>query len=318
MEVGSPEWIETSLARLDELEQERAEHEAALDEVKDPLTLKQHNEALSRLDDEIKTLYAQLEAVAEDDEDEDEDEAQADAQADAPTDTGAGEDEPSSPQPSAIAEPPAAAETPSPATAAPAAAAAAEAPSPAASDPLSAPAEPAADNPFGGGMDPAPIITDDDLKPKGGGAKWAFVGVIVAIVVGAVTRSVRGGLIALTANAIPMAAGVGLFGLLRLELSVLSAAVLVIGLGLVVDDTLHAMFRLARTRGRLQELPYGLITTSLILCAGFALFLGSSFVPVRILGAVMAAVLTVALLSDLTVVPWLYRTVGVASDSGGD
>ena len=50
MEVGSPEWIEASLARLDELERERAEHEAALETVEDPTALKRHTEAFTRLE----------------------------------------------------------------------------------------------------------------------------------------------------------------------------------------------------------------------------------------------------------------------------
>jgi uncharacterized coiled-coil protein SlyX len=76
MEVGSPEWIEASLARLDDLERQRGEHEAAIEAADDPAVLKEHTAALEQLDAEIKTLYAQLEAVAEEDEDEgEEDEA---------------------------------------------------------------------------------------------------------------------------------------------------------------------------------------------------------------------------------------------------
>ena len=77
MEVGSPEWIEASLAKLDVLERQRGEHEAALESATDPLTLKQHNDALERLDAEIKSLYAQLEAVAGEEEEQDEDDDDA-------------------------------------------------------------------------------------------------------------------------------------------------------------------------------------------------------------------------------------------------
>lgn len=130
---------------------------------------------------------------------------------------------------------------------------------------------------------------------------------IVSVVLAALTRSVRSGIIALVANAVPIAAAVALFSMLRLEISVLSATVLVLCLGIVVDDTVHTMYRLDRRRGELEELPYGMIATTLLLSAGFAPFLASSFVPVRILGGMMAVVLLVAVLADLTLVPWVYR-----------
>ncbi len=78
MEVGSQEWIEHSLAKLEELEQERDHHEQALETAVDADRLRVHSEAIESLDEEIKALYAQLETVAEDEETaEDPDEAAA-------------------------------------------------------------------------------------------------------------------------------------------------------------------------------------------------------------------------------------------------
>jgi hypothetical protein len=74
MAMGSPEWIEQSLARLEGLEQERDAHEAALEAAEDAGTLREHSEAIDRLDEEIKRLYAALEAVAEEGEEGDEEE----------------------------------------------------------------------------------------------------------------------------------------------------------------------------------------------------------------------------------------------------
>jgi hypothetical protein len=168
MEVGSPEWIEASLARLDELERERAKHEAALETVEDPATLKRHTEAFTRLDTEIKSLYAQLEAVADDD-DEGDDESEAnDVEVSVPRAT-QGDDELSAPHISAMATP---------------------APAAVQSKPVAKPIVRESDNPFGspspspsggGGFDaPAPIsMGDDDIKPAGGGAKWALLALVV-------------------------------------------------------------------------------------------------------------------------------------------
>lgn len=165
MEVGSPEWIEASLARLDELERERAQHEDALETAEDPAELKRHTEAFTRLDAEIKDLYAKLEAIADDSED-DESEAGG-GEAEVPRAT-QGDDELSAPHISAFTPP----ENPSP---------------------VAKPIVREVDNPFGsslspsgggGGFDavasmPMSGVGDDDLEPVGGGAKWVFVGVVV-------------------------------------------------------------------------------------------------------------------------------------------
>jgi predicted RND superfamily exporter protein len=129
----------------------------------------------------------------------------------------------------------------------------------------------------------------------------------VILAIGILSRGWRGAVIAMAANVVPVTAALALFGLFRLQASVLSSAVLVICLGLVVDDTLHALFRLVRTGGSLDELPYSIAVTSLVLSVGFGAFVMSSFTPVRVLGTVLAAVLATALLADLTIIPWLYR-----------
>jgi hypothetical protein len=163
MEVGSPEWIEASLAKLDVLERQRGEHEAALETATDPLTLKQHNDAFERLDAEIKSLYAQLEAVAGEEEEQEEDEDDAEV---VPRVT-QGDDELSAPHvtrgDSSFASPNLAA-------------------------PVAAPIAAAAESPFGssgGGYEaPAAAVSFDDDVPKGGGAKWVFVGLVVAAGIG--------------------------------------------------------------------------------------------------------------------------------------
>jgi hypothetical protein len=174
MEVGSPEWIEASLARLDELERERAQHEAALETVEDPAALRRHTEAFTRLDTEIKSLYAQLEAVADDDEGEEEG-GEDDVDTEVPRAT-QGDDELSAPHLTAMA-----AKAPEPKPE----------PKPAAKpivrgsdDPFGSSPMPSSSPSGGGGFDaPAPVSFDDD-KPAGGGAKWAFIGLLVVAGVG--------------------------------------------------------------------------------------------------------------------------------------
>lgn len=156
MEVGSPAWIEASLAKLETLERERDQHEAALESASDPLTLKDHNDAVARLDGEIKALYAQLEAVAGEEEEQQDEEDEGEV---LPRNT-QGDDELSAPHLGT---------TPMPEPLMPA--------------PMESPLAAAAERPFGsGGVDaPPPISYDDDLQPKGGGAKWAFLGVVAFV-----------------------------------------------------------------------------------------------------------------------------------------
>jgi uncharacterized coiled-coil protein SlyX len=169
MEVGSPEWIEASLARLDDLEQQRTTLQKAVETVSDPATLRQHNSAIERLSGEIKSLYAQLESVAEEDEEDEDEDEEADG---SPTAT-QGDDELSAPHFSAYDTDSPAAEIPEPS----------RAPAPVAADnPFSSPASAAAvgsAGPPGGFGASAPASFDDDLKPAGGGGKWVFLLVVL-------------------------------------------------------------------------------------------------------------------------------------------
>ncbi len=58
------EWIESSMARLEEAERERERHERALETVDDPTALRMHSEAIEALDEEIQDLYTKLEEAA--------------------------------------------------------------------------------------------------------------------------------------------------------------------------------------------------------------------------------------------------------------
>lgn len=158
MQVGSPEWIEASIAKLEQLEQERAEHEAAIETVKEPMALRRHTDALGRLDADIKSLYAQLEQYAEDDEDEGE-EAAVVAAAAAPAARTMGDEELSAPHRAAapIVVPPSA----------PLAAPIAHTP-PAASPMSAAPM-----------MAPMPTSEADDDLDRGGKGKWVVLGLLL-------------------------------------------------------------------------------------------------------------------------------------------
>lgn len=158
MEVGSPEWIEASLAKLEQLEQQRAKHEHAIETVKEPMTLRRHTDELGRLDAEIKALYAQLEEFAEDDEDEDEGDTEAESAPLASPRT-VGDDTLSAPHVAAPAMP-----------ASPLSAPISHAP---AFVPASAP------TPAAVPVAVAAPSYDHDDEPKGGAGKWIAIAVVV-------------------------------------------------------------------------------------------------------------------------------------------
>jgi hypothetical protein len=163
MEVGSPEWIEASIAKLEQLEQERATHQQAIETVKEPMALRRHTDALGRLDAEIKALYAQLEEFAEDDEEESEDEDEQAAAVATPERRTVDDETLSAPH--VMAKDPVI-PTPAPVVAAisspPVSSAPAFVSSPAASVEMS-----------------APSASYDDDVPKGGAGKWIFLGVLL-------------------------------------------------------------------------------------------------------------------------------------------
>ncbi len=80
--MATEDWIQESLARLESLEEERNRHEAALETANDSATLRMHTQAIERLEAKIRSLYAELEAAAE----------QGDGSADADSDDEADDD----------------------------------------------------------------------------------------------------------------------------------------------------------------------------------------------------------------------------------
>jgi len=78
-------------------------------------------------------------------------------------------------------------------------------------------------------------------------------------------------------------------------------------LGLIVDDTIHILYCKLSLRKGIEELSYGLLTTSLILAGGFALFALSNFEPTQIFGSLSATVFLITFISDMIILNWLLK-----------
>lgn len=142
----------------------------------------------------------------------------------------------------------------------------------------------------------------------------AFAGVLVFLII--LFRSFKWGLLAMIPNILPIAATIGIMGWTGVDFSLALIILPAVGLGLIVDDTIHiawgvrrymregcdmkdAVAKTVSTSGR------ALILTTVILSAGFASLAVSPFISNVELSIFVPVLLILALLYDLIGVPLL-------------
>ncbi|MGC6417163.1 MAG: efflux RND transporter permease subunit [Bradymonadia bacterium] len=133
-------------------------------------------------------------------------------------------------------------------------------------------------------------------------------------------RSFRLGLIAILPNLFPIALVLGAMGVLGLPLDLNSLLIASIALGIAVDDTVHFLHHFKTSFGprvscqdALRHVSYhagqAMITTSIVLTAGFAVLCFAENAAVFRFGFLTALTIAAALLTDLIVLPALLRRV---------
>jgi predicted RND superfamily exporter protein len=132
---------------------------------------------------------------------------------------------------------------------------------------------------------------------------FSFIFIFFSILI--LTKSVLTTVVSILANTIPLSFIVLIFHFGNLDLNILTAITTVICLGIIVDDTIHVIYRQNVLNLKPDELGYGIITTSLILIGGFSTFMLSSFEPSQVFGHVSAIVFCVTMIADLTLLPFL-------------
>ena len=137
-------------------------------------------------------------------------------------------------------------------------------------------------------------------------------------------RSLRLGLISIVPNLVPAVLGFGVWGLTVGQVSLSLSVVVAMTVGIVVDDTVHFLSKYRRARleyGRESEeaVRYAfdtsgraLLTTTIVLVAGFLIFVFSPFVPTAQVGVLTATIIAFALVADLSLLPALLT----AADRG--
>jgi hypothetical protein len=134
----------------------------------------------------------------------------------------------------------------------------------------------------------------------------------------------RCGVLVVIANMVPVLAVFGVMGLAGIALNVGTCMVAAITLGIAVDDTLHLLVRFNREARRLKDERQGMrsamrqelfpiMAISIALGAGFAVLGFSSFQPVREFGLLSAAVMLVALVTELVITPVLFSRTRVVT-----
>lgn len=143
----------------------------------------------------------------------------------------------------------------------------------------------------------------------------------ISIVLVAALRSFRLGLISLVPNFVPAVAGFGVWGLAKGEVGLALSVVVAMTIGIVVDDTVHFLSKYRRARREdgyapddavryaFRTVGRAMVTTTVVLVAGFLVLLLSVFVPTAEVGLLTALIIAFALVADCVLLPPLLMAL---------
>lgn len=126
------------------------------------------------------------------------------------------------------------------------------------------------------------------------------------------------GLMALLPNIFPSTIALGVWGLLVGEVNMAVAVIFTISAGIIVDDTIHLFSKFAdglrkgldvdnAIRYSFEHAGRGVVITTVVLCAGFAMLGFSDFIVNRTLGILVAGTIAIAILFDLLFLPSVLK-----------
>ena len=128
-------------------------------------------------------------------------------------------------------------------------------------------------------------------------------------------RNVKMGILSLAPNVLPLVMAFGVWSILVGELGMSGGAVLVIALGIIVDDTVHFLSKYLRAKRELhlnthdailysfRTVGVALLVTSVILVVGFSMLYGSAFKPTKDMGLLISLTIGLALVATFFVIP---------------
>ena len=143
---------------------------------------------------------------------------------------------------------------------------------------------------------------------------------VIACVMGLLFRNLKMIAISLVPNVIPLIITAGVMGFLGVPLKPSTALIFSIAFGISVDDTIHFLAKYRQElfankfivplalKNTIKETGKSMIYTSIVLFAGFIVFIASDFGGTVALGSLTSATLLVAMLTNLLVLPALLLT----------
>lgn len=140
---------------------------------------------------------------------------------------------------------------------------------------------------------------------------------LISLILLVVLRSVRYGLISLVPNLVPAAFGFGIWFFISGEVGLSLTCVVIITIGIVVDDTVHFLSKYKRALdinhgdsekailSTFKQVGPALCITTMVLASGFSVLTLSKIIANSSLGNVTAIILVAALVLDLLLLPAL-------------
>ena len=144
--------------------------------------------------------------------------------------------------------------------------------------------------------------------------------VLISFMLIFIFRSIRIGLLSLVPNFIPAIMSFGLWGYLVGNVGIASSVVVAIVFGIIVDDTIHFLSEYLKSRreglaaadavrSAFHTVGQALLTTTVVLSAGFMTFATSGFEVSWSLGLLVTMTITLALAADFLLLPTLLIAI---------
>ncbi|WP_432467628.1 efflux RND transporter permease subunit [Agarivorans sp. Z349TD_8] len=148
--------------------------------------------------------------------------------------------------------------------------------------------------------------------------------VLISLLIGIMLRSVRLGLISILPNILPASIAFGAWGMMVGEVGLSLSVIASMTLGIVVDDTIHLLYRYNTLRksgyseqeaiqSSVKHTGLAIIGTSLVLSLGFLVLACSSFKMNADMGLMTAITILIALVLDLLLVPAMLKITSAKS-----
>lgn len=143
---------------------------------------------------------------------------------------------------------------------------------------------------------------------------------VIFLVISSLFVSLKAGLLAMAPNSLPIIGALGAMSLLDIPLSTATFPVVIIALGVAVDDTLHFMVRFSQEVKKstdnkvviektIKHELKPVLGTSLALILGFIVLTFAEFGSIAEFGLLSAITILLALVSDLIITPALLLTI---------